>query len=217
MKLNTIDSIIDDILLEMRRNNITESESYSRNQIEQWIIQYRMFLIKEIVNNKLPLSSNFYQAFIVPIKDSIRVEHPNSDGYISKSSIKIPEYITSDLGEKFISSYDQYGNEIQIMSKKRSSISRFNRHKNDMSKTAYIDRNLIYNVDSKYAIDIVEIGGVFINPCEVPGYNYNNDMYPIDPSMLPRLKQMIFQGELKFNLVPDTENDGREKFQIGTK
>ena len=46
-KLGALDTIIDDILLELRNNNISESEQINRLQIEQWIIQYRAMLIKQ--------------------------------------------------------------------------------------------------------------------------------------------------------------------------
>ena len=50
MKLNTLDSIIDDILLELRNHNISESEPISRLQVEQWITQYRAVLIKQDID-----------------------------------------------------------------------------------------------------------------------------------------------------------------------
>ena len=217
MKYNTIDTIIDDIMLEMRRNNITESESYSRKQIEQWIIQYRMFILKELSNNKLPISSNYYQRFVIGLKHSSKIANGNMNYGVLSTENKIPEYVCSDIGDRFISSYDMLGNEIQIMSSKRATANRFRRFAAGSVPVAYIGSDKKYKLENTDNLSMVEIGGVFINPTEVPGFDYTNDMYPIDPSVLPRMKQMIFQGELKFNLIPDTENDGREKFQVAGK
>nr|DAX07740.1 MAG TPA: hypothetical protein [Caudoviricetes sp.] len=46
MKLNTLNTIVDDILLILRNSTIGESEHISRIQIEQWIHQYRAYLIR---------------------------------------------------------------------------------------------------------------------------------------------------------------------------
>jgi len=40
-------TIIDDILLLVRNNNISESEDLSRDQIASWIIQYKAYLAKK--------------------------------------------------------------------------------------------------------------------------------------------------------------------------
>lgn len=217
MKYNTIDAIIDDIMLEMRRNNITESESYSRKQIEQWITQYRMFILKEIANNKLPISSSYYQRYVVPVSTSTK-ESVNSPRYgVLTTENKVPDYFSNDIGDRYITSYDMLGNEMQVMSNKRAAASKFRRHVNSNIPVAYIGPDKKFKLENADSIGIVEISGIFIDPTEVPDFDYENDMYPIDPSVLPRLKQMIFQGELKFNLIPDTKNDGREEFIVASK
>jgi hypothetical protein len=43
MKLS---ELVDDVLLDVRNNNIGESEKLSRHQIELWIKAYRAMLIK---------------------------------------------------------------------------------------------------------------------------------------------------------------------------
>ena len=47
MEFNSLNNIIDDLLLLLRNNNISESENLSRIQIELWIHQYRALLIKQ--------------------------------------------------------------------------------------------------------------------------------------------------------------------------
>jgi len=210
MKYNTLDTIIDDIMLEMRRNNITESESYGRKQIEQWIIQYRSLILKEIANAKLPISGNYYQKFIVELMPNEKTNLSGMGVYDLVSKFKIPDCFSSDLGDKFLTSYDMFGNEIQSMSEKRSRMNRFSRHFYNGKPSSYIGSDKKYHLDNSDSISMVEIGGIFLDPTEVPTFDYENEMYPIDPGVLPRLKQMIFQGELKFNLIPDTKNDGRE-------
>ena len=47
MKMFSLRTIIDDILLIVRNNNISESEDLSRAQIASWVIQYRAYLSKK--------------------------------------------------------------------------------------------------------------------------------------------------------------------------
>nr|DAL58529.1 MAG TPA_asm: Structural protein [Bacteriophage sp.] len=42
----TLNELVQDVLLEARNNQITESEKLSRHQIEIWIKSYRAMLIK---------------------------------------------------------------------------------------------------------------------------------------------------------------------------
>ena len=148
MKYNTIDTIIDDIMNEMRRNNITESESYSRKQIEQWIIQYRMFILKELSNSKLPISSNYYQRYVVPLNYGTKNNINNPKFGVLTTENKVPDYFCNDLGNTFISSYDMLGNEIQIMSGKRAAANRFRRHANFNMPVAYIAQDKKYKIEN---------------------------------------------------------------------
>ena len=42
-------------------------------------------------------------------------------------------------------------------------------------------------------------------------------MYPIEPAELPEIKRLIFTNELKFSIIPDTKNDGRDNMTIAAK
>ena len=217
MKYNTLDTIIDDIMLEMRRNNITESETYSRKQIEQWLIQYRLLMLKELSNAKLPIPDSYFQRFITELTQGKKNNLGGMGIYDMVSKIKIPDYFCSNIGDRFITSYDMFGNEIQVMSEKRSRGNSNSRHFYNAKPTAYIGTDRKYHADNTDGVNIVEIGGIFVNPTEVPFFDYKNDMYPLDPGELPKIKQLIFQGELKFNLMPDVRNDGKEFVQTTAK
>ena len=47
MKMFSLRTLIDDILLLVRNNNISESEDLSRAHIASWIMQYRAKLAKD--------------------------------------------------------------------------------------------------------------------------------------------------------------------------
>lgn len=217
MKYNTIHTIIDDIMLEMRRNNVTESESYSRKQIEQWIIQYRAMHLKELSNQKLPIASEFYQSFIVELTPVATARAGDLAVGSLESDVKIPDIFSNDIGLRYITSYDMLGNEIQVMSRKRANSVKHSRYSRNLVPAAYIGSNKKYYIDNADHIENVEISLIAIDPTEVPGFDYENDLYPIDVSSLPKIKQLIFQNELKYNLIPDTKNDGREEFAVSSK
>lgn len=211
MEYNTIDNIIDDIMLEMRRNNITESESYNRKQIEQWIIQYRAMVVNSTILKGLKLSSNYYQEFNVDLDTVNDIEAGLISFVIKKSKDPIPKTCFGASSGKTLSVFDLFGNEIQIMSKKRSKINRKRRHFNSDRITSYIDdRDGKLCIDNNDFISTATVKGVFINPVLVPGFKYSSSMYPIEPSDLPEIKRLIFVNELKFNIIPDTKNDGRD-------
>jgi hypothetical protein len=47
MDMFSLRTIIDDILLIVRNNNISESEDLSRDQIAAWVLAYKAFLAKK--------------------------------------------------------------------------------------------------------------------------------------------------------------------------
>ena len=60
-KLGTLNTIIDDIMLILRQNNISESEQLSRIQIESWIHQYRSMLIKQDIDKNRDINPDYIQ------------------------------------------------------------------------------------------------------------------------------------------------------------
>ena len=217
MKYNTINTIIDDIMLQMRRNNITESESYNRKQIEQWIIQYRAMFINQAIANNVKISSNYYQTFATQLEQVSLGDMGGTGVTIRRSQDKIPRPCLGSSSFKTIYSTDVFGQEIQIMSKKRSNANRTRRHFTNDRATAYIDSNRRYCIENDDSIGTAIITLIALNPSEVPGFNYDNDMYPIEPAELPEIKRLIFTNELKFSIIPDTENDGRDNMTIAAK
>ena len=52
MNVFSLSTLIDDILLIVRNNNISESEDISRQQIASWIISYEAMLAKKEKDSK---------------------------------------------------------------------------------------------------------------------------------------------------------------------
>ena len=67
----TLNELIDDILLEARNNQITESEKLSRYQIELWIKTYRAYLLKQKLDKELPtLLGTKLTTSVITVKDA---------------------------------------------------------------------------------------------------------------------------------------------------
>ena len=92
MTFNSLNTIIDDILLIVRDNNISESENLSRIQIEQWIHQYRAYLIKQDLDKGRDINPEYVQT-IGPLHISkvSRCGVPNGFNYISDD--ELPKFI----------------------------------------------------------------------------------------------------------------------------
>lgn len=210
MNYITINNIIDDIMLQMRRNNITESESYNRRQIEQWIIQYRALFITTSMLKNLPLSQNYYQSFYINL-EQVKI---NQAGAPSQTIRRSAESIPESCSGIPVASYDTYGTEIQVMSEKRARSNHKRRYFIDSRPVAYLDEKRRYCLSDNTFLNSVKISGVFVNPSAVPFYNHAKDVFPIEISDLPEIKRLIFTNELKFNIVPDTKNDGIDNIAI---
>ncbi len=201
MKLNTIDSIIDDILLEARNNNIAESESLSRIQIEQWIVQYRSILIKQDVDKNKDINEQYIQKI-----NNIGLELKTSPIglVILESKISIPLSIDFNYKYGITSISDLFGNEIQIMSEKRARMQSSRRHsKSDY--TCFIRDGKVY-ILGPMEIESINISMVAQNPADVPGFDKDEE-YPVSSNMIPVIKDMIFAKELNRGFGSDKTNN----------
>ena len=61
MTFNSLNAIIDDIYNILRDNNVSESENLSRIQVEQWIHQYRAYLIKQDLDKGRDINESYVQ------------------------------------------------------------------------------------------------------------------------------------------------------------
>ena len=205
MKLNTLDSIIDDILLELRNHNISESEPISRLQVEQWITQYRAVLIKQDIDKGRDINPAYEQTIYgIGLELVENIEYNTLIFHRLKSDTKIPKAIDFHYKSGITSILDLHGNEIQLMSEKRSNMQKYRRY-TDGDYTAYLKDDYLY-LNGPMIIEKIEVNGIFENPCEVPGFDYTGP-YPIPANMLPTLKELIFAKELKITLPTDNKNN----------
>ena len=205
MTFNSLDSIIDDILLELRNHNISESEPISRIQIEQWITQYRSILIKQDIDKGRDINPSYEQTiYNIGLSLVENIEYNTLIFHRLKSDIKIPKAIDFHYKSGITSVLDLHGNEIQLMSEKRSNMQKYRRY-TDGDYTAYLKDDYLY-LNGPMIIEKIEVNGIFENPCEVPGFDHAG-RYPIPANMIPTLKELIFAKELKITLPTDNKNN----------
>lgn len=209
--LNTLNSLIDDILLIVRNSNISASENINRAQIEQWLSQYRSKLIKdEMDRNK---SKKISEEFVTH-KTNVELEKvydTSSQTCQFRTSIEIPKLISTAYTNGLLYVTDPVGNEIQIVPYTRQSKQKYRKYTCKDYTAVYKD-NRVY-VDGPGNLTQINFGiipedpGSLSDDCDFP-----NSPYPVPAHRLDELKKLIFQSELNFMLGRPTDmtNDSTE-------
>lgn len=201
MKLFTLNTIIDDILLIVRNNNISESEDLSRAQIEMWIHQYRAQLIKQDLDKKRDVNPSYtqtidYELEQEPINEVDLVGNLNKlCGFVYPTIEDVPKSIDLHFGTGIIRVTDLHDCTIQYMSSARRHYQWLRRTSKEYSY--YYKPDKIY-VQGPDALRWIRVTAIFEDPTEV-GLE-PDDSYPIPVDKIGALKQMIFDNELKFML-----------------
>ena len=218
MKLNTLNTIIDDIILELRNSQVNESEHLSRIQIEQWVINYRALLIKQDIDKGRDINPMYVQT-ISNIQLN-RVEDPNGH-FTYTGNIEVPKLIDFHFKTGLVTVTDLFGNIIQIGHNTKVKYQKYRKYTlNDY--LAYLKDNKIYVEGDNNKLEYININIIAENPADVASANgtcFDPDAgYPIPANMISVIKQMIFQNEL--NIMPrelsDDTNDGKDD-NINTK
>ena len=203
MKMFSLRTIIDDILLIVRNNNISESEDLSRAQIASWVIQYRAYLAKkqaeqdEYTGDDTEPSYTINSTTIGPLglEDWSNSAEDDCCGYMFKKT-KEKVLTTEDSESDIISVYDQNYCPIQYMYNQRKHFHRFRRYTYN-EPTCWFDNGYIYiegsNLDN---IESIYVTGN-IDP---EGYADGEDDVTIPGWMIPDIKKAIMTNELAFML-----------------
>ena len=120
----TLRQFVDDILLLVRNNNISESEDLSREQIRNWVKEYKKFFTKqrldkikaqsETIDDLIQASDDIYKKETGPLE----LEDVNSlDKYpiFTKKTKSKLEGIYNNDEDSILAVHDQMGENIQYM------------------------------------------------------------------------------------------------------
>ena len=183
MIFNSLNTIIDDIFLTYRDSNISESENLSRIQVEQWIHQYRAYLIKQDLDKGRDINPSYIQTL---------------------GPLHISKVIDLHFGTGLVAVKDMHGNLIQVGNETKAKYQTSRKYTcNDY--IAYLKNNHLY-LNGPGFLEYVEIEGILEDPTKAADcYDYDGP-YPIPANMIPTLKNLIFSKELNIMLTVPTDN-----------
>lgn len=200
----SLNSLIDDILLIVRNNNISESEDLSRAQIEQWIHHYRAQLIKQDESKGYDVDVSYAQTLELELEkisindiDNYPIDNIKlcDDLFKYKTIEKVPKPLDFHYGDGFISVSDLHDCTIQKMSKGRRRYQWLRRTGKEYTYHYLPDYIYVQGLDGLRYIRVV---GIFEDPTAA-GLD-PDAVYPIPVDKIGPMKQIIFDNELKFML-----------------
>ncbi len=200
MDMFSLRTIIDDILLIVRNNNISESEDLSRDQIAAWVLAYKAFLAKKQQDKDKETGGDVenddsMQKTIGPIKLKEVPVEGNPCAQRKRTVEKLPD-ISGESSNDIVSVTDKYGCVIQFMNDKRRHFHYFRRYTYGEPVCWYEDGYLYVegvNIDD---IDSITVDGNFVTG----GDDAGEDDVKIPGWMIPDIKTLIMKNELSFML-----------------
>lgn len=209
---NSLNSIIDDILLIYRDSNISESENLSRIQVEQWIHQYRAYLIKQDLDKGRDINPQYVQT-LGPLHISKVSNCVGGYNYISDD--KLPKFLDLHFGTGLVSVKDLDNNLIQVGTETKAKY-QSNRKYTCKDYIAYLKNNYLY-LNGPEHLEYVKVDGILEDPTKAGEcFDYDSTPYPVPANMIPTIKDLIFSKELNIMLkVPtDTSNNSTNDVNI---
>ncbi len=207
----SLNNIIDDILLIVRNNNLSESEHLSRIQIEMWIAQYRSILIRQDLDKGRDINPMYIQTMPCVHLDKVdtvagKIEY--------KSNIELPKLIDFHFRTGLVYVKDMYGNLIQLGHETKMKYQRYRKYTCG-DYIAYIKNNRLYIEGSDNQLEWVEIGIIAENPADLNECFDPDSEYPVPAHMIPVIKDMIFSKELNImhQMPSDETNNSRDDMQ----
>lgn len=224
---NTLRSIISDLIKVIRGSNVARTEPISKLQVEEWIHQYRAMLLKRDLDKGKYPNPDYIQE-ISELKVSVIDAAGNgltslgleSGEYLLRTDLTIPTLLDLNFKSGLMYIGNPIGNEIQFIPESRLRLQQYKKY-TSKEPLAFLRNNYIYIISGE-PIEYITVRGVFEIPPEVgnfvnpitnqPEFTYDSK-YPIPNSLVPVLKQMILQQELKIEATAPTDkvDDGEHK------
>lgn len=210
----TLNNFIDDILLELRNSNIAESEKLSRRQIELWINNYRVYLIKQEMDRKdtTDVDPEYVQTISDIHIDEVTNEYGNT---VYVGDKELPSLVNFKNMPGIVCVKDKYGHIIQVGHETKMLFQGSRKYTcNDY--IAYVKNNKIYIESKTNAIEYIDVDIIAQDPTELKEcYDPDKDEYPVPAKMIPTIKDLIFSKELTVmrKAVSDTTNDSKDDNQ----
>lgn len=203
--------LIDDILLIVRNNNISESEDLSRHQITTWIRAYKQMILKDRLDKQKDSAPNddeledYIDNTFVREKGPLELEDvPSLDEYpiFTRRTKEKLENIHNDDESSILSIHDQQGCIIQYMNHARRHYQNFRKYTNQ-ELTAYYEGGYVYvqGTQDDNKLKYIWVLAVYEDlPGETEDQELDEDEIKIPAWLVPTIKSNIMKNELSFML-----------------
>lgn len=224
----SLDNIITDLIKVIRGSSISQSETISRRQVEEWVNEYRSILLKQDLDKGKVPNPDYIQelpGLRLEVVDRSAGSDLLSTTYMMRTVKEIPKTIDLSFksGLMYVGTID--GNEISFVAEGRSLWQRFKRF-TSRAPLAFLRNRRIY-INSVTPLQFINVRGVFQVPTEAGNFINTDaavttlgyrDTYPIPSHMIPILKEMILSKELGLisQTPSDDKNDGNNKVSLNT-
>lgn len=211
MNMFSLRALIDDILLLVRNNNISESEDLSRAQIAAWILAYRAAIIKDQKDKEKDGNESSEDTSLTSLLETrgpleLQYEDSLDDTRLCRrrTKEKIPAIIDNDE-RNLISVQDQEGAPIQMMNEQRKFFHRFRKYTSH-ELTYWYENGYIYIQGDEDCgqLQYIWITGIFDDQ---DSEDCDEDEVKIPGWMIPKIKKMILDNELSFMLQRISDDD----------
>lgn len=215
MNMFSLRTIIDDILLMIRNNNISESEDLSRMQIAAWVLAYKASIIKarkdqekaEGKSTEDDSSLTILKQTVGPLELVYEDSLDNTTLFRRRTKEKLPNLLDNDE-INIISVQDQNGCVIQFMNELRKHFQHYRKYtKHELSywyENGYI---YVHGAQDWGQLKNIWVNGFFSSDDEIAAEDADEDSIVIPGWMIPDIKKMILQNELAFMLQRISDDD----------
>ena len=200
-------AIIDDILLIVRNNNISESEDLSRGQIAAWVMQYKALITKQKQEKDEAEGddSGYEESMAKTIEVELKLLE-KQDGYPSftRVSTKPIEDVLDKDSKNIIAVYDQFGCVIQEMNELRRHYHWSRKYTSNELTYDFGDDNLLYIHGNS---DMMQLKYVQVTYLSQGDDTDDEEDILIPGWMIPQIKELIFKNELSFMIKMPSDDD----------
>jgi hypothetical protein len=220
MEFVTLRTLTNDLLRIVRASNISASETISIRQIEDWVHQYRGVLLKRDLDKGKKPNPDYIQEInqlrVTPVElvgDNVLENRNTTNTVIFRTTLELPKTIDLNFTSGFTYIGTSTGNRIQLIPESRSEWQEYKKY-TPIDPLCFLRNGHLFIINSD-ALEFITVRGIFEVPSEVgrfvnpiteqPYFNLDSK-YPIPITLVPALKEMILQKELKIEVTSPTDN-----------
>lgn len=211
----SLSQLVDNIIQIARNSNVVESEHLSRIQVEKWIMQYRLLLLKQEIEkkkNSLDEIDDMYLTTIEPIHLDRTEPVPGYYQYVGDK--ELPKLINFHNRVGVVNVRDMFGNLIQVGSRTKAKYQKY-RKATCKDYIAWVKDNKIYVDGDSNQLEYISVDVLAEDPSEIKDCFDPDAEFPLPADKIPVVTQMIFENELKYmlNQPSDESNNSHDDLQ----